>query len=180
MCFKIGILRGCKLIKKIKIINFSYLCYNTSVLAIRNYAVFEQEYLWKYLSLDKFVSILENNGLYFTTIKNLKRNIEPDECCILDYHLTYHNVKMNELQNEIILMEKNIIGENNIVNNDYKICNTIRQTKYHYERLEKLKKDFLNTYNGMIQNIFVCSFTNDLAENYTLWKIYPTDLNGNQ
>lgn len=80
--------------------------------------MFKQEYLWKYLSLDKFVSILENNGLYFTTIKNLKHNIEPDECCILDYHLEYNNVKVSELQNNIILIKKDMSVEDNIINND--------------------------------------------------------------
>ena len=48
-------------------------------LSLKELNMYEQEYLWKYLSLDKFVSILENNGLYFTTIHNLKQNIEPDE-----------------------------------------------------------------------------------------------------
>ena len=32
------------------------------------------EYIWKYLSLDKFISLLENSGLYFPTIKNLKND----------------------------------------------------------------------------------------------------------
>lgn len=141
--------------------------------------MFKQEYLWKYLSLDKFVSILENNGLYFTTIKNLKHNIEPDECCILDYHLEYNNVKVSELQNNIILIKKDMSVEDNIINNDSKTYNTIETIKHHSEQLKVLKKDFLKMYNGMIQNIFVCSFTNDFVENYALWKIYPTDLNGN-
>ena len=53
------------------------------------------DYIWKYLSLDKFISLLENRGLYFPTIKNLKNNIDPEECCIFDY---YTNIKKQELK----------------------------------------------------------------------------------
>ena len=43
-----------------------------------------EEYLWKYLSLDKFESLLKNNGLYFSTIQHLKTNIDPEECLLID------------------------------------------------------------------------------------------------
>ena len=43
-----------------------------------------EEYLWKYLSLDKFESLLKNNGLYFSTIQHLKTNIYPEECLLID------------------------------------------------------------------------------------------------
>lgn len=111
------------------------------------------EYIWKYLSLDKFISLLENSGLYFPTIKNLKNNIDPEECCIFDY---YTNIKKQELKE----------------NNNLPIGINKKILEYH-NSLNKIKQDAIN-------NIFVCSFTNDDIENYALWKIYPTDLNGMQ
>ncbi len=116
----------------------------------------KEEYLWKYLSLDKFCSLLENNGFYFTTIKNLKLNLEPDECSILEHYLKYQQDSISEMQN------------------------SIKNDEVLYNQLEKNKQDFFNICDDALENIFVCSFTNDSIENYALWKIYPTDLKGNQ
>ncbi len=111
-----------------------------------------QNYLWKYLSLEKFISILENSGMYFSTIKNLKCNLDPEECCVIDF---FTNYKIKELSNY-----KSLCGDLD-------------------KKLSNLKKTYCDIKNDVLDNIFVCSFTNDVVENYALWKIYPTDINGN-
>ena len=57
-----------------------------------------EEYLWKYLSLDKFVSLLKNNGLYFSTVQHLKTNIDPEECLIID---SYTNNQIVSIQSTL-------------------------------------------------------------------------------
>ena len=57
-----------------------------------------EEYLWKYLSLDKFESLLKNNGLYFSTIQHLKTNIDPEECLLID---SYTNDQISSIQNTL-------------------------------------------------------------------------------
>jgi len=111
-----------------------------------------QNYLWKYLSLEKFISVLENSGIYFSTIKNLKCNLDPEECCVIDF---FTNYKIKELSNY-----KSSCGDLD-------------------KKLNNLKKSYCDIKNDVLDNIFVCSFTNDVVENYALWKIYPTDINGN-
>lgn len=149
-------------------------------LSLKELNMYEQEYLWKYLSLDKFVSILENNGLYFTTIHNLKQNIEPDECCILDYYLKFQHDDANKLQEEISFVKRLTPEVEKIINEDKEILTVVEKMKKFYEKFEKSKNAFSSICKDAIQNIFICSFTNDIVESYALWKIYPTDLNGNQ
>lgn len=112
-----------------------------------------EEYLWKYISLDKFVSLLKNHGLYFSTVQHLKTNIDPEECLIID---SYTN-------NQIVSIQSTL--------KDCFLDDIKQKFKQHI-------KDFEIIRENVIKNIFVCSFTNDSVENYALWKIYPTDLNG--
>lgn len=113
-----------------------------------------EEYLWKYLSLDKFESLLKNNGLYFSTIQHLKTNIDPEECLLID---SYTNDQISSIQNTL---------------KDCVFDEIKQKVKQHIKDLEIIREN-------AIKNIFVCSFTNDGVENYALWKIYPTDLKGN-
>lgn len=139
-----------------------------------------QEYLWKYVSLDKFISIIENQGLYFTTIQNLKNNVEPDECCILDYYLKTQIENTNALQKDINFVKKLTPEVERIINKDKNLEIVLLKMKEYYYKFEQSKNDFSNICSDAIKNIFVCSFSKDSTENYALWKIYPTDLNGNQ
>ena len=120
-----------------------------------------QKYLWKYLSLDKFNSLLNNKSLYLPSLKRLQLSMDPIEGatskCLLN--------------SAIKQMEKSSNGILSIKNWD----NLDRTFK-------KLYKESLNSYKKFVDApiiySFIYSMTYSERENYSLWHIYPTDLRG--
>ena len=112
-----------------------------------------KKYLWKYMSLEKFESLLENQGLYFSSLTQLRKSLDPVEGGIMD--LTIQNLVTQQLEVKFNLIEN--LKNENIDENIKKILN--------------IRENFFN-------NTFVSSFNADKIENYALWKIYPTNLKG--
>lgn len=111
-----------------------------------------KRYLWKYMSLDKFESLLENQGLYFSSLTQLRESLDPVEGGIMQ--LNIENLIAQQLKMKYSSTE---LGNENINKN--------------IKNILKIKENFYN-------NTFVSSFNADNIENYALWKIYPSNLKG--
>lgn len=120
-----------------------------------------QKYLWKYLSLDKFSSLLNDKSLYLPSLKRLQLSMDPIE----------GSTSKCLLNSAIRQMEKSSNGILSIKNWD-NLDSTFK----------KLYKESINAYKKFVDApiiySFIYSMTYSERENYSLWHIYPTDLKG--
>lgn len=143
-------------------------------------------YLWKYMSLDKFEKLLENKGLYFSSAKQLRENLDPMEGAVVD--------SLNQVVDKLIMPiipmfldgKEKLDGVesfyNNRQNDQTGILNGFGEI---YDKLRegtnaviKIPETIKQICSNCITKMFICSMHCNDSENYALWKIYPTDLKG--
>lgn len=123
----------------------------------------KQKYLWKYLSLDKFNSLLKDKALYLPSLKRLQLFMDPIE-----------GATSKRLVNSAI---KQIEKYKNM---------TVSISHYPTnidKSLLKLQDECINLCKkfgeARITYAYIYSMAYSENENYALWNIYPTDLKGN-
>ena len=121
----------------------------------------EQKYLWKYLSLDKFNSLLKDKALYLPSLKRLQLFMDPIEGATL-MRLVNSAINQIEEQKQIFTSPK------------YKteLEKSIIQVQDEYINISKKFGESIITY------AYIYSMTYSEKENYALWNIYPTNLKG--
>lgn len=109
----------------------------------------KNNFLWKYLSLDKFISLLENEAFYLPSLKKLQLSMDPMEGATSKRLINY---TLNEMDKYKEFFPKKVFDLKNFTHQ-------LTDTPLNYSY------------------IFSCSSAFD--ENYALWNIYPTDIFGN-
>ncbi len=106
-------------------------------------------YLWKYMSFDKFESIINNNAIYVPSLKRLQKAMDPIEGKTLNCFITKYEKEMEKYS--CLNLSKNIFDLG--------------------------KKGTEEIINLSLEHTFVYSLNFDNDESYALWNIYSTNLN---
>lgn len=111
----------------------------------------KQKYLWKYLTLDKFESLINHEALFLPSLTYLQNSMDPWEGKTLDCFIAKFEHKTKKLPNT--------------------------DTTHTYIEFGKIFTEKMIT--SFLDNLFIYSLNCDKDENYALWNIYTTNLKGN-